>query len=56
MAPSIPTYRPFFTATRIASAVAAVSMISSLVLLAYAPADAASDTAIACAAPLGGLR
>jgi hypothetical protein len=56
MAPSIPTCRPLFTAARVATAVAVVSIISSLVLLVYAPADAASATAIACAAPLGGLR
>ena len=56
MAPSIPTYRPIFTATRIATAVAVVSIVSSLVLLTYAPADAASGTAVACAAHVGGLR
>jgi hypothetical protein len=57
MAPSIPTFRPVFTATRIAAAVAIVSMASSLVLLMYAPADAASATNVACAAaPLSGLR
>jgi hypothetical protein len=56
MAPCIPTHRPWFTANRVATAVAVVSMISSLVLLLYAPADAESGTAIACAAPAGGLR
>jgi hypothetical protein len=33
-----------------------VSVISSFVLLAYAPADAGAGTAVACAAPIGGLR
>ena len=56
MAPCIPTHRPLFTATRVATAVAVASMISSLVLLLYAPTEASSGTAIACAASVGGLR
>ena len=56
MAPTIPTHRPLFTATRVASAVAAVSLASSLVLLLYAPDSAQSSAALACAATVGNLR
>ena len=56
MAPCIPTHRPFFTAIRVASTVAVLSMISSLVLLLYSPTEAYTGTAIACAASVGGLR
>jgi hypothetical protein len=58
MAPSIPTYRPLFTATRITAAVAVASTISSLLLVLYAPAEAAAEpgTVIACAATVGGVR
>jgi len=52
MTPSVPTYRPVFTATRIATAVAVVSFVSSLALLMYSSADAA---AVACTVSMGGL-
>ncbi len=50
MAPSIPTHRPLFTSTRVASAVALLSVLSSVILLVLSPTDDAHGSALACAA------
>jgi hypothetical protein len=53
MAPCIPTYRPLFTEGRVAAAVAIVAVLSSLVLLLFAPSDDLRSVAVACAAAAG---